>query len=78
MVKMASRWNIFFSRHPLDTLMHLWDKKHQNHQHRITLKTGSLSENVTKEEKEYFFTREIESDFVEDGLPVILTPQPTF
>ena len=45
----------FFSCHPLDTLMHLWDKKHQNYQHRITLKTGSLSENVTKEDERVLF-----------------------
>ena len=53
-----SNWlpvEIFFSCHPFDTLMHLWDKKHQNHQHRITLKTGSLSENVTKEDERVLF-----------------------
>ena len=38
-----------FSRHLVDTLMHLWDQKFQKFQHRNPLNNGSLSENVMKE-----------------------------
>ena len=47
----ASAVGFFSSCHPVDTLIDLWDKKHQQYQHRNTLKTGSLSEKVIKEDE---------------------------
>ena len=53
-----SNWlpvEIFFFRHLVDTLMHLWDQKSQKIQHRNPLKNGSLSENVMKEGERVLF-----------------------
>ena len=53
-----SNWlpvKIFFLRHLVDTLMHLWDQKSPKSPHRNPLKNGSLSENVMKEGERALF-----------------------
>ena len=61
--------------HVFETPIHLWDQKIH---HSNPLKTGSLSENVMKEDERVLFQPLFtERDIVEDGVAVILPPRLT-